>query len=187
MGWALPPWSLVEKMSYSWISWRHFLKGGSFLCDNSSLCQVDTQNQYSTIFDDVGLQGLLSRWSTCPAGIQDPSITENPYRTSLRRWRDTDLWGLLASRLEVLSQWETLSLKTERWRTPGERYLLLLSLSLSLSHTHTLNTCMHETHAWAKTTTKIWPDHALKKKKKKKNLLGYQCLTLMSPGIQEQQ
>jgi hypothetical protein len=29
----------------SWISWRHFLKGGSFLYDNSSLCQVDTQNQ----------------------------------------------------------------------------------------------------------------------------------------------
>jgi hypothetical protein len=32
-------------MLYGWISWRHFLKGGSFLCDNSSLCQVDTQNQ----------------------------------------------------------------------------------------------------------------------------------------------
>jgi hypothetical protein len=27
------------------VSWRHFLKGGSFLCDNSSLCQVDTHNQ----------------------------------------------------------------------------------------------------------------------------------------------
>jgi hypothetical protein len=38
-----PP--LIEKMPYSWISWRHFLKGSSFLCDNSSLCQVDTQNQ----------------------------------------------------------------------------------------------------------------------------------------------
>jgi hypothetical protein len=36
---------LVEKMPYSWISWRHSLKGGLFLCDNSSLCQVDTQNQ----------------------------------------------------------------------------------------------------------------------------------------------
>jgi hypothetical protein len=32
------PGSLVEKMPYSWISWRPFLKGGSFLCDNSSLC-----------------------------------------------------------------------------------------------------------------------------------------------------
>jgi hypothetical protein len=36
LGWAFP--------TYNWISWRHFLKGGSFLCDNSSLCQVDTQN-----------------------------------------------------------------------------------------------------------------------------------------------
>jgi hypothetical protein len=26
------PWSLIETMPYSWISWRHFLKGGSFLC-----------------------------------------------------------------------------------------------------------------------------------------------------------
>ena len=33
----LLPWSLIEKMPYSWISWRHFLKGDSFLCDNSSL------------------------------------------------------------------------------------------------------------------------------------------------------
>ena len=44
IGWALPPQSLIEKMPYSWISWRTFLKGGSFLCDNSSLCRVDTQN-----------------------------------------------------------------------------------------------------------------------------------------------
>ena len=33
-------WSLMEKMPYSWISWRHFLKGGSFLCGNSSLCHT---------------------------------------------------------------------------------------------------------------------------------------------------
>jgi hypothetical protein len=39
------PWSVIEKMPYSWISWRHFLKGGSSICDNSSLCQADTQNQ----------------------------------------------------------------------------------------------------------------------------------------------
>jgi hypothetical protein len=25
------PWSLIEKMPYSWVSWRPFLKGGSFL------------------------------------------------------------------------------------------------------------------------------------------------------------
>jgi hypothetical protein len=39
-----PP-SLIEKMPYSWISWRNFLKGGSFFCDNSSLCQIDPQTQ----------------------------------------------------------------------------------------------------------------------------------------------
>jgi hypothetical protein len=38
-------WSPTEKMSSSWISWRHFVKGDIFLCDNPSLCQVDTQNQ----------------------------------------------------------------------------------------------------------------------------------------------
>jgi hypothetical protein len=32
-------------MPYSWISWKHFLNFSSFLCDKSSLCQVDTQNQ----------------------------------------------------------------------------------------------------------------------------------------------
>jgi hypothetical protein len=39
----LPSWSLIEKMPYSWISWRHFPNWSSFLCDNSSLCQVDTK------------------------------------------------------------------------------------------------------------------------------------------------
>jgi hypothetical protein len=39
----LPPWSLIEKMPCSWISWRHFPNWSSFLCDNSSLCQVDTK------------------------------------------------------------------------------------------------------------------------------------------------
>jgi hypothetical protein len=30
-------------MPCSWISWRHFLNWSPFLCDNSSLCQVDTK------------------------------------------------------------------------------------------------------------------------------------------------
>jgi hypothetical protein len=42
---AFPLWSLIEKLPHSWISQRHFPNGSSFLCDNSSLCQVDTQNQ----------------------------------------------------------------------------------------------------------------------------------------------
>jgi hypothetical protein len=37
------PWSLIEKMPYSWISWRHFLNWSSFLCDNSSWVKL-TQN-----------------------------------------------------------------------------------------------------------------------------------------------
>jgi hypothetical protein len=39
----LPPWSLIEKMPCSWISWRHFLNWSSFLCGNSS-CVKLTQN-----------------------------------------------------------------------------------------------------------------------------------------------
>ena len=42
---GLFPWSLIEKMPYSCISWGHLPNWSSFLCDNSSLCQVDTQNQ----------------------------------------------------------------------------------------------------------------------------------------------
>jgi hypothetical protein len=37
-------WWLAEKMPYSWLSWRHFLKGGSVLCDNFSLRQANSQN-----------------------------------------------------------------------------------------------------------------------------------------------
>jgi hypothetical protein len=37
---AFPPWSLIEKMPYSWISWRHFLNWSSFLCDNSSCVKL---------------------------------------------------------------------------------------------------------------------------------------------------
>jgi hypothetical protein len=39
----LSPWSLIEKMPYSWISWRHFPNWSSFLCDNSK-CVKLTQN-----------------------------------------------------------------------------------------------------------------------------------------------
>jgi hypothetical protein len=66
MGWALPHPSLIEKMLYRWISWRHFLTGGSFLCGDSSLCQVNTQKQpvYSIDFNhkqiSTWLEGLVS-------------------------------------------------------------------------------------------------------------------------------
>jgi hypothetical protein len=42
---ALPQWSLVKKMPYSWISWRHFLSWSPFLFDDPNMYQVDTRNQ----------------------------------------------------------------------------------------------------------------------------------------------
>jgi hypothetical protein len=44
-------------MPYSWISWRHFLNWSFFLCDNSSLCQVDTKPA-STLSHFVALASL---------------------------------------------------------------------------------------------------------------------------------
>lgn len=32
-------------MPYSWVSWRRFLNFGSFLSDDSSICQIDPRNQ----------------------------------------------------------------------------------------------------------------------------------------------
>jgi hypothetical protein len=55
----LPPWSLIEKMPYSWISWRHFLTWSSFLCDNSSLCQVDTKLASTKVFLNIANCSLL--------------------------------------------------------------------------------------------------------------------------------
>ena len=42
-----PPWSLIEKMPYSWISWRHFLNWSSFFCDNSSCVKLTKTSQYN--------------------------------------------------------------------------------------------------------------------------------------------
>jgi hypothetical protein len=48
---AFPPWSLIEKMPYSWISWRHFLNWSSFLCDNSSCAKLTHKtSQYTLLF-----------------------------------------------------------------------------------------------------------------------------------------
>jgi len=63
------PWSLIEKMPYSWISWRHFLKGGSLLCDNSSLCQVDILNRTS-IGRDMCSKGMV----TCQSKQSTPEL-----------------------------------------------------------------------------------------------------------------
>ena len=45
MGWAVLHWSLIKKMTYSWISWGHFLTWGSSLSYDSNMCQVVSQNQ----------------------------------------------------------------------------------------------------------------------------------------------
>jgi hypothetical protein len=76
------PWSLIEQMPYSWISWRHFLKRSSFLCDNSTLCQVDTENQPIQISKhnenaNLGYMGTLyysqycTKNSSCTKGMGD--------------------------------------------------------------------------------------------------------------------
>jgi hypothetical protein len=60
MIWVLLHWSQLEKMPYSWISWRHFLNGGSFLSHGSSLCQVDAQNQLARVCTALAQdQGLV--------------------------------------------------------------------------------------------------------------------------------
>jgi hypothetical protein len=59
-------------MPYSWISWKHFLKGGSFLCDNSSLCQIDNTKppctagelQFSSVVTVLSLTVVVVAGST---------------------------------------------------------------------------------------------------------------------------
>ena len=64
---AFPPWSLIEKMSYSWISWRHFPNWSSFLCDNSSLCQVDTKPASTGPKSNLNVDTVCSR---CRISVQ---------------------------------------------------------------------------------------------------------------------
>ena len=64
VGWALPYWSLNEKMLYSWVSWRHFLNGGSFLSDDSGcfkLTHKTCQYRAHTLLNHIGsLQGHMN-------------------------------------------------------------------------------------------------------------------------------
>jgi hypothetical protein len=53
------PWWLIEKIPHSWISWRHFPNWSSFLCDNSSLCQVGTKLASTVILRWRPLSGVL--------------------------------------------------------------------------------------------------------------------------------
>jgi hypothetical protein len=52
--WALPPWSLIEKMPYSWISWRHFLREAPFsVITPACLKLIHKISQYINIVTDV--------------------------------------------------------------------------------------------------------------------------------------
>jgi hypothetical protein len=95
-------------MLYSWISWRHFLKGGSSLCDNSSLCQVDTQNQ--PVQELSGVQTPPQILPSSPGSSNGNSIGEPPsnqfvFSAQTRRqactWRKTSWRRHLSVRLVI--------------------------------------------------------------------------------------
>lgn len=47
---ALTHWSLIKKIPYRWILWRHLLSWSSFLINNYRLCQVEMQKcQYTQL------------------------------------------------------------------------------------------------------------------------------------------
>jgi hypothetical protein len=75
-GWHHPQWALPPLITnYSWISWRHFLKGGSFLCDNPSLCQANIQNQPVHLVKCLsGTLGSLAFTSQCKIGCSSKCL-----------------------------------------------------------------------------------------------------------------
>jgi hypothetical protein len=75
-----PIWSLIEKMPYSWNSWRHFPNWSSFLCDNSSLRQVDTK-----------LASTLRNVYKYCLQFYTQNILSNTFKNSLRTWKFTQL------------------------------------------------------------------------------------------------
>jgi hypothetical protein len=84
-----PPWSLIEKMPYSWISWRHFPNWSSFLCDNSSLCQVDTKlpstDRFGMVVETGNAGGWLEEgdfrgWAALSAALTRSSASCQPQR-----------------------------------------------------------------------------------------------------------
>ena len=53
MCWALLHSSLIKKMPYSWILWRHFLNWGSLRVDDSSLYQADIRLASTVTWKDT--------------------------------------------------------------------------------------------------------------------------------------
>jgi hypothetical protein len=114
---AFPPWSLIEKMPYSWISWRHLANWSSFLYDNSSLCQVDTQNQpvqhpAKLIQVQTILTFLVTHiWHRHDIDIVELEITECLWKLSCVMWcfAEADMlffWKLFCERAcDILLKW----------------------------------------------------------------------------------
>jgi hypothetical protein len=46
---GLSPWSLIEKMPYSWISWRHFLNWRTFSVITPAVSSWHKTNQYNQL------------------------------------------------------------------------------------------------------------------------------------------
>jgi hypothetical protein len=93
---AFPPWSLIEKMPHSWISWRHFPNWSSFLGDNSSLCQVDTQNQPVHLLNKA-LQLVAGWWQNSISQFYRPEdhnqcmVRLGPRREGMRSFKPPQL------------------------------------------------------------------------------------------------
>jgi len=58
MGWVLPPWPLVEKMSFTWVSWRHFHNWDSF----SVITPARVKLTHKTSQDTSSLAWLCPSW-----------------------------------------------------------------------------------------------------------------------------
>jgi len=105
-------------MPYSWISWRCFLTGGSFLCDNSSCVKLAHKaSQYGTRFIEsiehanLGSQNPFRALAVCcravkvkrllllTAVVQQQEGVLHPMSLAQERlwtWKGEDLWVKLS-------------------------------------------------------------------------------------------
>jgi hypothetical protein len=94
VGWALLHQSLVKKMPYSWILWRHFLIWG-FLLSDALACVKVTKNLSSIhawiyiiilhLFCIYSLKGLMNI-VTCHFVLLSPSFLAVGFNLSLNVW-----------------------------------------------------------------------------------------------------
>jgi hypothetical protein len=60
---------ITKRMPHSWISWRHFPNWSSFLCDKSSLCQVDTKLASTPGVSNHKTTPRGKKWGTSPKAV----------------------------------------------------------------------------------------------------------------------